>query len=112
MASELEKTHSKQWILKEYLKDVPYGTVHGKIAIGAEAAAQTYFSKHPRELPLDEAALIAGLPQAPSVYNPFQNPGGALARRNDVLQRMYTNRYITLQQMQQGPPPTPPLPPP
>src|SRR3954462_12549315 len=103
MASELEKTHSKQWILKEYLNDVPYGTVDGKTAIGAAAAAQTYFSKHAQELILDEAALIAGLPQAPSIYNPFQNPGGALARRNDVLQRMYTNRYITLQQMQQAP---------
>src|SRR4051794_8901604 len=102
MASELEKSHSKAWILHEYLNDVPYGTVDGKTAIGAEAAAQTYFSKHAKELTLDEAALIAGLPQAPSVYNPFQNPGGALARRNDVLQRMYTNRYITLQQMQQA----------
>src|SRR5919198_802811 len=100
MASELEKTHSKQWILKEYLNDVPYGTVDGQTAIGVEAAAQTYFSKHAKDLTLEEAALIAGLPQAPSVYNPFQNPGAALARRNDVLRRMYTNHYITLQQMQ------------
>jgi penicillin-binding protein 1A len=76
--------------------------VDGKTAIGAEAAAQTYFSKHAKELTLDEAALIAGLPQAPSIYNPFQNPGAALARRNDVLQRMYTNRYITAQQEQQA----------
>src|SRR5919197_304609 len=100
MASELEKTHTKQWILKEYLNDVPYGTVDGQTAIGVEAAAQTYFSKHAKDLTLEEAALIAGLPQAPSVYNPFQNPGAALARRNDVLRRMYTNHYITLQQMQ------------
>src|SRR3954453_1401348 len=102
MASELEKSHSKAWILHEYLNDVPYGTVDGKTAIGAEAAAQTYFSKHGQELTLDEAALIAGLPQAPSIYNPFQNPGGALARRNDVLQRMYKNGYISAQQEQQA----------
>jgi penicillin-binding protein 1A len=102
MASELEKTHSKQWILKEYLNDVPYGTVDGQTAVGAEAAAETYFSKHAKDLKLDEAALIAGLPQAPSIYNPFQNPGAALARRNDVLQRMYTNHYISLQEEQQA----------
>jgi penicillin-binding protein 1A len=102
MASELEKTHSKQWILHEYLNDVPYGTVDGQTAIGAEAASQTYFSKHAKDLTLDQAALIAGLPQAPSIYNPFQNPGGALARRNDVLQRMYKNGYITAQQEQQA----------
>ncbi len=102
MASELEKSHSKQWILEQYLNDVPYGTVDGQTAVGVEAAAETYFSKHAKDLKLDEAALIAGLPQAPSIYNPFQNPGAALARRNDVLQRMYTNHYITLQQEQQA----------
>ena len=102
MASELEKSHSKQWILHEYLNDVPYGTVDGQTAIGAEAAAQTYFSKHAKDLTLDQAALIAGLPQAPSIYNPFQNPGGAVARRNDVLARMYKNGYISLAQEQQA----------
>jgi penicillin-binding protein 1A len=100
MASELEKSHTKQWILEQYLNDVPYGTVNGNTALGAEAAAQTYFGKHASELTLDEAAMIAGLPQAPSVYNPFTNAGAALARRNDVLERMYTNHYINLQQEQ------------
>jgi penicillin-binding protein 1A len=98
MASELEKTHSKQWILEQYMNDIPYGTVDGKTAVGVEAATETYFNKHARNLTLDEAALIAGLPQAPSIYNPFENPGAALARRNEVLQKMYTNHYITLQQ--------------
>ncbi len=102
MASELEKSHPKTWILEQYLNDIPYGTVDGQTAVGVEAASETYFSKHASQLTLDEAALIAGLPQAPSVYNPFQNPGAALARRNDVLERMYTNHYITLAQEQQA----------
>jgi penicillin-binding protein 1A len=102
MASELEEKHPKNWILEQYLNDIPYGTVEGKTAVGVEAAAETYFSKHAKDLTLDEAALIAGLPQAPSVYNPFQNPGAALARRNEVLQRMYKNHYITLEQEQQA----------
>ena len=83
MASELEKKHSKQWILKNYLNAVPFGTVGGRTAIGIEAAAETFFAKHAQHLTLAEAALLAGLPQAPSEYNPFRNPRAALARRND-----------------------------
>jgi penicillin-binding protein 1A len=99
MAQELEEKHSKQWVLKQYLNDVPYGTVAGRSAIGVEAASEIYFSKHAKDLTLDEAALLAGLPQAPSDYSPFLNPGGALGRRNEVLQRMLKNHYITRQQM-------------
>src|SRR2546423_707896 len=99
MASELEKQHSKQWILKQYMNDIPYGTLDGRTAIGVEAASEVYFSKHAKDLKLDQAAMIAGLPQAPSVYNPFTNPGAALVRRNQVLQRMYKNHYISLAQM-------------
>jgi penicillin-binding protein 1A len=102
MASELEQKHSKQWVLKQYLNDVPYGTVGGRSAIGVEAASQIYFNKHTKDLTLDQAALLAGLPQAPSDYSPFQNPGAALGRRNEVLQRMYTNKYISRQQMIQA----------
>jgi penicillin-binding protein 1A len=99
MASELEQKHSKQWVLKQYLNDVPYGTVGGRSAIGVEAASQVYFNKHVQDLTLDEAALLAGLPQAPSDYSPFTNPGAALGRRNEVLQRMFKNKYISRQQM-------------
>jgi penicillin-binding protein 1A len=95
MAQELEQQHSKTWILREYLNDVPYGTVGGKTAIGVEAAAETYFSKHAKELSLDESALLAGLPQAPSQYNPFREPGAALDRRNEVLKAMQQSGYIT-----------------
>jgi len=95
LASELEDERSKQWILQNYLNDVPYGTVGGRTAIGVEAASETFFDKHAKELTLDEAATIAGLPQAPSQYNPFNNAQGALNRRNEVLQQMQENGYIT-----------------
>src|SRR3954469_6507174 len=74
LASELEKKHSKRWILHNYLDDVPYGTLGGRTAIGIEAAAETFFSKHAQDLTLAESALLAGMPQAPSRYNPFHNP--------------------------------------
>ena len=95
LASELEEKHSKQWILKNYLNDVPFGTVGGRTAIGIEAAAQIFFSKHARDLNLAQAALLAGLPQAPSQYNPFRNPTAALQRRGEVLQKMVENKMVT-----------------
>ena len=95
LASELEEDHSKSWILHNYLNAVPYGTVNGRTAIGAEAAAVTFFDKHASKLKLHEAALLAGLPQAPSQYNPFRNGQAAIERRNDVLEKMYENGYIT-----------------
>ncbi len=95
LANELEKRHSKAWILDNYLNDVPFGTVNGRTAIGIEAAAQTFFNKHAKDLNLPQAAMIAGLPQAPSQYNPFRNPSAALQRRGEVLQRMVKNNYIS-----------------
>jgi penicillin-binding protein 1A len=95
LASELEKQHSKTWILRGYLNDVPYGTVNGRTAIGVEAAASQFFDKHARDLTLAESALLAGLPQAPSQYNPFRNPGAALERRGEVLNKMAEKHWIT-----------------
>jgi penicillin-binding protein 1A len=95
LASELEKEHTKTWILNSYLNSVPYGTVNGRTSIGVEAAAVTFFDKHASRLKLHESALLAGLPQAPSQYNPFRNPAAALERRNDVLEQMLDNGYIT-----------------
>jgi penicillin-binding protein 1A len=95
LAVEFDDKHSKQWILKEYLNTAPYGTVEGQTAVGAEAAAQTYFSKPAKDLKLTEAAMIAGLPQAPSEYNPFLDPKAALKRRNEVLEAMAGEGYIT-----------------
>src|SRR6476469_9960556 len=95
MASELEDEHPKHWILSSYLNNVPYGTVNGETAVGIEAAANIYFSKHAKDLTLDESALLAGLPQAPSDYNPFKNPESALGRRNEVLQAMVKSHYLS-----------------
>src|SRR3954462_15684732 len=95
MASELEDEHPKHWILTSYLNNVPYGTVNGETAVGIEAAAEIYFSKHAKDLTLEQAALLAGLPQAPSEYNPFKNPSAALGRRNEVLRSMVKSHYIS-----------------
>jgi penicillin-binding protein 1A len=95
LAVELEEAHDKDWILTQYLNSAPYGTVEGQTAVGAEAASQTYFSKPAKDLDLTEAALLAGLPQAPSEYNPFLDPKAALKRRNEVLLVMNEQGYIT-----------------
>jgi penicillin-binding protein 1A len=95
LAYEEEEEHSKKWILTAYLNTAPYGTVEGETAVGAEAAAQTYYGKPAHDLTLTEAAMIAGLPQAPSEYNPFLDPGAALDRRNQVLEVMEEQGYIT-----------------
>jgi penicillin-binding protein 1A len=95
LARQLEQRKTKSWILKEYLNSVPYGTVGGRTAIGIEAAAETYFAKSAKDLELQEAALLAGLPQAPSEYNPFRRPTAALERRNDVLRKMVENDFIS-----------------
>jgi penicillin-binding protein 1A len=88
LAEELENEHPKSWILNKYLNTVPYGTVGGQTAIGAEAAARIYFNKRAKQLDLHEAALLAGLPQAPSTYSPISNGDGAKRRRDDVLRKM------------------------
>jgi penicillin-binding protein 1A len=102
LAVEFDDKHSKQWILKEYLNTAPYGTVEGQTAVGVEAAAQTYFSKPAKELNLTEAALLAGLPQAPSEYNPFLDPKAALKRRNEVLAAMADEGYITEEELREA----------
>jgi len=95
LANDLEEAHDKEWILTQYLNTAPYGTVEGQTAVGAEAAAQTYFSKPAKDLNLTEAALIAGLPQAPSEYNPFLDPAAATQRRDEVLGTMEEQGYIS-----------------
>ncbi|MGH2968969.1 MAG: transglycosylase domain-containing protein [Solirubrobacteraceae bacterium] len=95
VAEEIENEHSKEWILNKYLNTVPYGTVGGQSAIGAKAAARIYFNKRLGQLTLREAALLAGLPQAPSLYSPLRAAGAAKARRNDVLREMARSRMIT-----------------
>ena len=76
--------------------------MNGRTAIGAEAAAVTFFDKHASRLKLHESALLAGLPQAPSQYNPFRNPTAAIERRNDVLEQMVENDFITQTEYEQA----------
>jgi len=94
LAYEMEDAHTKNWILTAYLNTAPYGTVEGETAVGVEAAAQTYYGKPAKDLGLIESALIAGLPQAPSEYNPFLDPHAAIRRRNEVLDAMHGEGYI------------------
>jgi penicillin-binding protein 1A len=90
LALRLERDWTKTRILTAYLNDVYYG----HHAIGVEAAAQTYFSRHAISLTLPQAALVAGLPQAPSAFDPLESPRLALERRNEVLAAMLASRAI------------------
>jgi len=94
IAERLEKSHSKLWILKTYLNTVPYGTVNGQTAEGVDAASWVFFDHPAAADSLAQSALLAGLPQAPSDYNPFIHPGAARARRNTVLEKMANQGYI------------------
>lgn len=102
LAQELEQQHpghtGKEWILDTYLNVVPYGTVGGQQIIGIAAAARVFFDQQLNHLTLAETAMLAGLPQAPTDYNPFLFPAAARARRNDVLQRMADQGYISTEQ--------------
>jgi penicillin-binding protein 1A len=95
LAIDYEKHHSKHSILTSYLNSVPYGTVGGQTTIGVQAAARIFFDKPASELNLEQSALLAGLPQAPSQYNPFLYPSAARERRNEVLAKMAELHYIT-----------------
>ena len=94
IAARIEKSISKDKILEMYLNNVYLGSG----AYGVGAAASTYFNKELSQLTLAECALIAGLPQAPSVYSPYKNIKLAEKRRNKVLKRMYIMKTITKSQ--------------
>jgi penicillin-binding protein 1A len=102
LAEQLWKAHSKDWILNSYLSNVPYGTVGGQTAIGVGAAAQMFFNKPVWQLDLAQMATLAGLPQAPSEYNPFLRPSLAKTRRDQVLQAMVAAHYITQDEASQA----------
>ncbi|MEO2057959.1 MAG: PBP1A family penicillin-binding protein, partial [Thermoleophilia bacterium] len=91
LAQEVEQRFTKEQILAKYLN----GVFYGQNAVGVQAASLTYFDKPVWAISLPQAALLAGLPQAPSAYNPFVNPNDARARRNTVLQEMANQGYIT-----------------
>lgn len=99
LSLEMETKFSKDEILAMYLNEIPYGSN----AYGIEAAAQTFFGKPARELSLDEAALIAALPQATTYYSPYGSHIDALAgRKNYALRTMVRLGYITDTQAQEA----------
>lgn len=90
-----ELFYKKDQILEMYLNHIPYGGT----AYGIESAAHTYFNKDAKKLNLAEAALLAGLPRAPSTYSPFgSHPDRAKQRQLEVLRRMVEEKYITKEQ--------------
>lgn len=99
LAIELEQKFEKDEILAMYLNEIPYGSN----AYGIEAAAQTFFGKHAKELDLSEAALLASLPQAPSRYSPYGSYPEALKTRQEyALKQMKNLSYITEEQMNEA----------
>ncbi|MDI1291362.1 MAG: penicillin-binding protein 1A [Methylobacter sp.] len=91
LALKIEQEYPKEKILELYLNQI----FMGHRAYGIDAAAQTYYGKPLSELSLAEHAMIAGLPKAPSLYNPITNETRAIERRNYVLQRMLELNHIT-----------------
>lgn len=95
LAFWVEILYPKDKILEMYLNQVPYGGT----AWGIETASEKYFGKSVSALSLSEAALLAGLPQAPTLYSPFgAHPEYARSRQKEVLRRMVEDRYITQQE--------------
>jgi penicillin-binding protein 1A len=84
LAIKLSQKRKKSWILRSWLNNVYFGSS----AYGIEAASQIYFSKPAKDLSLKEATLLAGLPQAPSLYDPLLDPKAAIERRDVVAKAM------------------------
>lgn len=91
LATKLEKQYSKNQILTLYMNKVYMGNG----VYGMKTAAEYYFNKDISELTVPQMALLAGLPQSPSGYDPYSNPKGATSRRNDVLKAMANNDVIS-----------------
>ena len=96
LAAEISRTYEKNEILELYLNEIYYGN----LAYGIEAAANTYFGKSAADLTLAEASLLAGLPQAPALWDPYSAPDKALGRQREVLSLMVSNEYVTLEEAQ------------
>ena len=95
LSLEIEAMYSKEQILTMYLNEIPYGSN----AYGIEAASQTFFNKHAKDLDLAEAATLAAIPQLPSYYSPYgSHPNERMARISYVLDSMVNLGYITKDQ--------------
>ncbi len=98
LAWKIEKNLSKDQILELYMNQIYLG----QRAFGFQSAAQIYYGKDLRDITVAEAAMLAGLPKAPSAYNPVVNPTRAKTRQQYILQRMHDLGYITDAQYQQA----------
>jgi penicillin-binding protein 1A len=97
LALDYSEHHSKRQILGQYLNTATYGTVEGSTMVGVGAASKIYFSRPVWKADTAQLALLAGLPQAPSQYNPLLDPQAAKVRRNEVLAKMAKLGYISRQ---------------
>ncbi|CAK7072972.1 MAG: Penicillin-binding protein 1A [Desulfovibrio sp.] len=91
LAIRVDKHFGKDWVLTTYLNEIYLGSG----AYGVEAAARTYFGKHAKDMTLAESAVLATLPQAPSVNNPYDNPIATKGRQRYVLEQMLRHKWIT-----------------
>ncbi len=91
IAVKLERNYTKPEILAMYLNTVEFGNN----AFGIKSACTTYFKKDPKDVTIQEAAMLVGLLQAPSKYNPVRNPKTALIRRNTVINQLEKYKFIT-----------------
>jgi penicillin-binding protein 1C len=99
LAYLVEKRYNKDKILELYLNQVPYGGT----AWGVATASEKFFGKSVKDLTLSESALLAGLPQAPTLYSPFgSRPDLAIERQSEVLKRMLDDGYITQDDVEQA----------
>ncbi|WP_200907148.1 transglycosylase domain-containing protein, partial [Ardenticatena maritima] len=96
LAFEISRRYDKDTILEWYLNTINYG----RLAYGIQAAAQTYFGKDAKDLTLAEAAMLAALPNAPALYDPFTAPEQAKKRQEITLQAMYEAGFITREEME------------
>lgn len=90
ISTHLEKNFTKEEIITMYFNTSDFSSN----AYGIKVAAETYFNKQPSELNIQESAVLVGMLQAPSFYNPQNNPNNALSKRNDVLYKLYNYKYI------------------
>ncbi len=91
LSVEMERLYSKDEILTFYLNEIPYGSLE----YGVEAASKSFFDKSAKDLTIDEAAILAAIPQAPTLYSPYAEDTSLLiARRNTVIDKMAEQGYI------------------
>lgn len=98
LSIQVDKKYTKNQIIEMYLNDVPYGGAN----IGVEAAAESYFGKHVKDLDLAESVLLSGLPQSPSTYSPLSGHKYYIDRSIEVLDAMQSQGYITKKQRDQA----------